>query len=175
MGNSQLMLVIGAIILLSILIMNANRSILNSTELTVNSETILAANALANEMMKEICTKAFDDTTVASYIDESNLPNTLTSPQSLGPDSGETYIRIEDNIDDYTQYDDIDDYTGHSDTLSTPRTGDYIINISIGYVDLLIDPELIVTAQPTRTKRIEVGVSNPNLSDTLRLYYYPSY
>ena len=162
MGNSQMILIVGAIVLLSVLSINANRSILTSTETTVNSEAILAATAMANELMNEICTKAYDEASVTSLITETNIPNSFTSSQYLGPDG-----------ENYPAFDDIDDFNGYSRVTPSPRTGNFSSQVTVDYVNIN-NPDVAV-AMKTRLKRIEVAVTNTTLLDTLRLYYYSCY
>ena len=167
MNGSQMILVLGAIVLFSFIIINVHRSILNSTELTLEAECIIAANAVASEMMNEICSKAFDEATVSVDLDEAKIPGSFTS---LGLE-GEAICA--DTALVCPTYDDIDDYNGYSRKLWTPRIDTLTANVSVAYADTA-KPDLIVY-QKTRIKRIEVAVTNKIFPDTLRLFYYSCY
>ena len=168
MSGSQMILVLGAIVLFSFIIINVHRSILNSTELTLEAECIIAANAVANEMMNEICSKAFDEATVLADLDEDyNIASLFAATASFGQnkDSGES------NPD--SAFDDIDDFDGYSKPDTLARVGIFTANVSVAYADT--DSLDLIMYQKTRIKRIEVAVTNKIFPDTLRLFYYSSY
>ena len=162
-----MILVLGAIMLFSFIIINVHRSILNSTELTLEAECIIAANAVANEMINEICSKAFDEATVLADLDEAYIPSSFVATASFGQnkDSGES------NPD--SAFDDIDDFDGYSKPDTLARVGIFTANVSVAYVDT--DSLDLIVYQETRIKRIEVAVTNKIFPDTLRLFYYSSY
>ena len=161
MNYSQILLVLGAIVILSLISLNVYRSILNSSELTIDSESIITANAVANDILTEITSKSFDEATVSTILEEDNIPTAFTTTAGFGPDD-----------ESYPAYDDIDDFDGYSTVISTPRLGNFDVNVSVDYVHMN-NPD-VVLASKTRTKRIIVTVTNSVLVDTLKLYYYAS-
>ena len=159
MNGHQMLLVIGAIVIFSLLNLSAHRSILNSTELTLNSEYIITATAIAEELMTEISSKAFDETTVSAFVEE---PSDF-SDFPFGPESGESY----------TLYDDCDDYHGYGRTVTTPRTGEFTADVTVEYV-YENNPDQMTTSK-TRMKRVTVQVTGEMLTRPIQLYHFRSY
>lgn len=159
MNGHQMLLVIGAIVIFSLLNLSAHRSILNSTEMTLNSEYIITATAIAEELMTEINSKAYDENTISNFVKEVSDFSDL----SFGPESGESY----------TVFDDIDDYHNYSTTVATPRTGQFTADVTIEYVSES-NPDYATTYK-TRTKRITVQVTGEMLTRPIHLYHFCSY
>lgn len=153
-------LVTGAVVLLAALVLNVNRSLLKSTDQTIEAEAIIAATSVAQQVIDLVSSKAFDEATIDTVIE--NVSD-LTSPTYLGPDGTETA----------STFDDIDDYNGFLGVISTPRMGNDTARVTVRYVN----PASPGTTSNVRTrmKKIEVRVISPYLPDTLKMYYYSSY
>lgn len=166
MNGSQMILVIGSIILFSLVALSINNSLRNSTDQTTKAEYLAMATNVAQSYINLINTKDFDQKTIG---DPAYTPGMFTSPDSLGPDHGEHGS---------SQYNDIDDYNGFTDSDTTGRTGIFNIRVNVNYVN---DNSLSqISNVQTRTKRIEVEVTNPNMiydntQDTVKIYYYKCY
>jgi hypothetical protein len=160
MDNSQMALLLGAIVLLAILVLNVNRTILSSTDNSFQAQSITATTSVAQQTIDLISSKSFDESTVNDAVTDTN---NFTEPSSLGPESGESVA----------SYDDIDDYRNYSTIVSTPRLGNVSVLIKVGYVNPTL-PDVLLSSR-TRMKKIEVRAKSIYLPDTLRLYYYSSY
>lgn len=160
MGGGQMSLIVGTVVLLAALVLNVNRSLLTSTDQTIEAEAILAGTSAAQQVIDLISDKEFDEATIGTYVE--NVAD-FTTPASLGADAGETM----------STYDDVDDYDGDSLTVATPRMGNYKAWITVNYVNPA-SPGTI-SGSRTRMKRIDVSVYSSYLPDTLEMSYYASY
>lgn len=160
MDNSQMFLVLGAVVLLAILVLNVNRTILSSSDNSLQAQAITTTTSVAQRTIDLIKSKSFDESTVSTAVTD---VNDFTAPASLGYESGE-------NAD---IYDDVDDYKNYSTTITTPRLGNVSVLVKVGYVNTN-QPDVLVSTR-TRMKRVEVKAVSIYLPDTLRLYYYSSY
>ena len=160
MNGTQMMLVLGAVVLLSLLVLNLGSSMLYSDDQMSQNEYTMAATTVAQTMLAEIGTKAFDFATVS---DEFADPSTFTSPGGLGHGSWETY----------PNFNDVDDYNRLSTTMSTPRAGDFDVYCRVEYVDPA-NPDNPVSVR-TRTKRVRVTVSSQLLAQPVTLIQYKSH
>jgi len=160
MGENQMFLVLGAVVLLALLVLNVNRTILSSTDNTLQTQAITASTSVAQQTIDLIKSKSFDQSTVNTAITDIN---NFTAPASLGPESGETA----------NSFNDVDDYKNYSTIVNTPRLGNISALVNVGYVNTN-DVDVLVSSR-TRMKRIEVKAKSIYLPDTLRLYYYSSY
>jgi len=163
MNQSQMLLILGALVMFSFLTLNAHRTVLIASQMRMDSEYVITAAEVAESMINEVKNKAFDEQTVAQDIFSENELSAV-----LGPDSGETP----------STYDDIDDYItdGEINTariISTPRVGSYNVSITVVYVNPAAPGQVTVSA--TRMKRIRVTVSSARLLIPLRLDYFASY
>lgn len=162
MGGSQMFLVLGALVLLSLLILNINRTWSGAEDQKLNAEFIMTATNVGQNFIDEISSKLFDHA-LASNPNLTNV-NSLTAPNSLGPEAGEN---------SRSDYNDVDDYNGKSFVVSTPRLGDFNISVKVNYAS---QDNLEVTNVRTWTKKIEVNVMNKTFpNEYVNLYYYKSY
>jgi hypothetical protein len=154
MGTGQMLLTIGAIILLGSIILTTNRGISNSGQVLMQTSFGIDAVSLAETVIQEAASLPFDqadvnDSTMITLSD-------LTPANSLG---------YENN--DPTDLDDFDDYNGRPgvsngfrlDSTSMP-TGKYYIKTQVHYVQLgNLDPSTWPTIT-TYYKRLDVWVWN---------------
>ncbi|MBN1301906.1 MAG: hypothetical protein JW995_11885 [Melioribacteraceae bacterium] len=161
MSSYQTLMAIGSIFLLSLLIFNYYRTNTEQTMMSVDNEAIITATGIAQSIIDNIQTRAFDEFTTAAY---TNSADSLTLANNLGPDAGESII---------TQFDDVDDFNGIATVDTTTRLGDYDIDIDVYYISNLSPSTVSFTR--TFAKRIDVTVMNDYLKDTLRLSHVVSY
>ncbi|MCF8242628.1 MAG: hypothetical protein K9J16_14715 [Melioribacteraceae bacterium] len=161
MGSVQQMLILGGLILLSYLSLTYYNSRANQSEVVLFNENIISSTSVAQSMLEEIQSKAFDENTVSSGC---NSPDELTSNISLGSDPDE---------EDPTSFDDIDDYDNFQKTFSLTRLGDYTVESHVYYINTMF-PE-VTSESPTFSKRIDVYVWNPFFGDTLTINTVVSY
>ena len=160
MDNGQMFLVLGAVVLLAILVLNVNRTILFSSDNSLQAQAITTTTSVAQQTVDLISSKSFDESTISAAVTDIN---NFTAPASLSYESGESV----------NSFDDVDDYKNYSAVVSTPRLGNVSVRVNVGYVNTNL-PDVLVSSR-TRMKRIEVKAKTIYLPDTLRLYYYSSY
>ncbi len=160
MNGVQMMLLIGASMLLSIHIINVNRASLYSDDQMSQAEYTMAATSLGQSLMHEIASKSFDESTIADPFAE---VTTFTAAGSLGPTGGESY----------PNFNDVDDYNGFKTVLSSPRTGAFDVACRVQYVNAQFPDIPVSTA--TRTKRITMVLTSSRMIDPVVLTYFSSH
>lgn len=103
MNTGQMMLAMGAMIFLSVMILNVNTNQLNTEDTMISSKLGLIAVSLATSYVEEANARAFDLATVNNFVTDLSA---LTAASNLGPATGEYY----------PNYNDFDDYNGLSRT-----------------------------------------------------------
>ncbi|MCH8494622.1 MAG: hypothetical protein LAT57_03200 [Balneolales bacterium] len=168
--SSDVLFLMAAMVLFSILVTNSNRIFVRNTAMMVNSEVEFNAISVGQSIIDEARTKAFDEVTAGGgsrigdpdVIHPNNVPGAFTPSNSLGPESGEVY----------PNFNDFDDYNNLNITRTTGY-GDFEISARVFYVN----PSNITVNVGARTtmKRLEVVVSNENLPNDVTLSYVKSY
>lgn len=172
MGSNYL-LTVGAMLLLSLFILTTNRMILQNNVIQSESEYVITATSLAQAVLDEIKTKAFDENTV---VDEAESADSLSL--ALGTDFGES-ISLPDTSGTSTLYssattfDDIDDYNGYQRSVDTPIAEDFTIDVVVSYVNAL-NPETSSVSN-TRCKLVSISASSPYISIPITLNYAFTY
>lgn len=144
-----MLLVIGAVVLFSLLLPSLNRTMLYGDLNQVLTRTENSAMALAQGILSEAATKAFDEVCLTSL---PHIAAQLTPISNLGSDAGEYY----------PNYDDLDDYASLSllDTTAF-ATVPYTITATVDYMDP--NNLSITSSSPTFVKRLRVIVVSPFL------------
>ncbi len=150
---------IGAMMLLSILVLRVNNTFQNTSSVLLNSKLGLLATSIATSQIEEISRLAFDESTVSNSV---GSVSSLTAPGLLGPEAGEVY----------PNFDDIDDFNGYTKTDSS-MTAIFNIACSVQYVSSA-SPD-IVSSTPTWNKKITIYVSSPSMRDTIKMSTVYSY
>ncbi|RKY61838.1 MAG: hypothetical protein DRP95_02325 [Candidatus Latescibacterota bacterium] len=161
MQTGQTLLVLGAFVLLSTIVLSMYRALLENQDAVDEAQYGIPAIALAQSVIEEASAKAFDEEVTGTP--PPNLPEGFTHPSSLGPESGEHY----------PDFDDVDDYNGLDIQDTTSVGAVYNITASVYYVDSS-DPDNSVSYR-TFYKRIDVTVSSPFLSRAITLSHLFSY
>jgi len=159
-GYSEVLQTIGAMIIFSVILMNANHMIHRNSMMQVQSELEQEVIALGQEVIEEARTKSFDQITVDAEAPPSLIPGGFTSPGGLGPGGAETTRR---------SFNDFDDYNNWSDIFTTEH-GEFEVSAEVYYVDPVNYQKTMST---TTFKKIEVTVSSKFLrtgSDVPREY-----
>jgi hypothetical protein len=150
MGNTgQMLLVLGALVLFSLMLPSMNQTILYNDRTLVSTNAELTAISLAEKIIADAGTKAFD---VYCITGTPTSPSQLTSPYHLGPAYGEVY----------PYFNDLDDYHTMSimDTTTFPSVS-FNISARVNYVNPA-DPNQMVYYQ-TFLKKLRVTVTSPYL------------
>ncbi len=148
MQTGQMLQTIGALGLLSLLILNANRAVLGNTRTVYTGQYASTAISIAQSYILEATMKEFDQKTIGQPL--INDPTKFST--TLGPDASETSI---------SKYNDIDDYNGYTTIVTTPTDPltAYQVNCTVDYVNES-DFSSISSVQ-TFFKRITVSVTVP--------------
>ena len=161
MNSGHMLLTIAGVFLLSNLILNVHKANTERMIATYSSESVIDASGLAQSIIDEIQTKAFDENTITKAISKTEQ---LTPVNDLGPETGEVKN---------TDFDDIDDYNNHTRKITLDRMGDFDVKVQISYVSTL-NPN-VKSSNSTFSKHVEVLVTNYSLMDTLKFNHIISY
>jgi hypothetical protein len=178
MNLAQTMLVIAGLSILGILVLNANRTMLESNDTQNVSEFGINAVSLATSLVEEANGKTFDEVIADSTTGELSAPGQLSV--TLGKEGAETY---RGGSDDFNDFDDFNNLvlafkspldsavvTGADRDIIVPGIRAlYYVRTRVQYVsDTNLDSAV---AFRTWHKRMMVTVTSPAIRDTLR---YPS-
>lgn len=160
-NTGQMLLVLGALLLFSLMMPTVNRTILSNDRSMTVSKVQLEAMAIAQKFLSEAATKRFDQNALNGG---SLVPSQFTPPSQLGPDPGEVY----------PHFNDVDDYNGLSlvDSTSMPSVR-FTITGSVIYV-MENDPTQPSNSQTDR-KRVRITVSSPFLVNPISQSVQPIY
>jgi hypothetical protein len=147
-NTGQTLITIGAIVLLSFVILRINNSFLATNTVLSDTKTGVLAISLATSRMEKANSLSFDQNSDSSTL---SLLGQLTRAESLGPETGETADSL---------FNDFDDYNGFIVTDSLPN-GFYTTICEVCYVDPT-NPDVPVTYE-TWHKKITVHVTSPSL------------
>jgi hypothetical protein len=161
MNTGQTMLAMGAMMLLSFLVLRFNSIHLTSAQASYNSKFGIVATSLANSLIEEAKDKAYDAVAL-------DTTKTITAASdfstTLGKEGGEVY----------PEFDDFDDYNNlfYLDTLSlkNPQTGAptaFEIRSIVEYVSDA-NPD-VKSASKQYHKKMTVSVFSSAMMDTVKL------
>lgn len=160
-----MILALGAMILLTILITNVNKSSLYTEDIMYDSNFGITATSIASSIIEDASKKRFDN---IFYIDSSTVtnPSDFTSPANLGIDSGEV-------AGDPRTFNDFDDYNNYSGVDSTMPSAifDYICRVHYVKDNALDDSSNTQTFH----KKITVRVWSISMKDTIVMSSIYSY
>lgn len=162
MGSGQTLLAIGALILLSVVILSGNRRMNDNEEYLLKTRFGLEATAKATSIIEEASQLPFDEQSWDTTKIEKD-PNDFTLPAYLGPDAGETSFDTFDDFDDFNRW----------STTDTTQQNIYKIYCTVGYVDAGPMATSLDSASTFRTlyKKLDVTIMSPITKDTLKLSY----
>ena len=149
MGSSQMLLAIGAMLLLSVIILRVNTSVFTTDEITISSEANTTALSMAQAIVADASAKRFDERTTGTYKALNNV-NKLVSVAKLGPDKGEFSPE---------KYDDFDDYNNYSTTIDG-----YKIDAKVHYLNPTKSDINVVSTKKSFYKLLTVSVTSPLLN-----------
>lgn len=160
MNTGQTLLSIGALTLLSVIILRVNNSFLTTNTVMQESKFGLLAVSLAESIIQEANHKTFDAQTDGNPIHDVSL---LTGSSGLGPNSSESY----------STFNDFDDYNGFDTTITNLPSATFNLHCDVCYVNPS-NPD-IPTNNRTWNKKITVTVSSPFSKDTIKVSSIFSY
>lgn len=162
MGSIQTFLAIGAMVILSIVILSGNRKLTDNEEYLQQTRFGLEATALATSIIEEASQMPFDEMSWDSAKVEKDA-NDFTVAASLGPDAGESGFDTFDDFDDFNNY----------FAAETTQQNIYNISCKVGYVNAGFFGYNLdsYTSYRTLYKKLDVRIISPLTSDTLNLSY----
>jgi len=121
-GMRQMLFVMAAMALLSQITMMVNSYVGQTFYASLTSEATITATGIAQALLAEVSTKAFDEKALVAGANVS--VDSLTAPGYLSAEGGETY----------PNFDDIDDFNLYQRVTTTPRLGNFRVQCAVWYV-----------------------------------------
>ncbi len=162
-----MMTVLGAICLLSLVSLSINTMIIGKTTTMLEAEAQLNAVSIAQSMIDEIMTQAYDAATVNTKVYDDSL---FTGAGSLGCSGGESSTVTQPDTYPYKSangYNDVDDYHRYRRNVMTPRMGLFDVRDSVWYV-VETNPDQKSNTQ-TFFKNVTVTIRHPNMPFPLKM------
>jgi hypothetical protein len=157
MNFGESLLAIGAMVLLSILVLSTNNTIFSTGTSLNESKFDLLATSIGTSIIEEASNKSFDENTI-----DTTASKTSDLSIKLGPE-GETRH----------YFDDFDDYNGCTGSDSTMPSAVFNYRCKVEYV-VSGNPEKI-SASRTWDKKLTVYVTSKSMQDTVKLCTVFSY
>ncbi len=153
MNTGQMMLTIGAMVLLSTLMLRINTNNLQTDTIRSEAQYNVLATSIITSIMEKAKSLAFDATTDTNTVTSTNG---LTPASSLGPSGGETY----------DTFNDFDDFNGYTKVDSTMPSAVFDISCEVYY----IQESNLKDKYNSRSwhKKITIQVSSPFMQDTIK-------
>ncbi len=149
---SDLILLMGAMVLFSLVSHNYNRNSLNNLVIDLESEKDFSSVAVLGSVLGDVKYLAFDEN--VQVIDEVATEKDFVLAKDLGRDAGES---------DRADFDDVDDYNNHKWTTTTDN-GTYTVWTTVCYVSDAKSTNC--TNSRTRFKLMKLYVQFDNLNPT---------
>ena len=154
-----MLITVGAIFLLSMVILNVNRGIYWTNDTMVDNRYGILGVSLATSIIEKATSKSFDAKTDGAAI---TTPTVLTAANSLGLESGESF----NDPDSFNDFDDFNCYKTKpkKDSIIVEGMNSYLHFWTYCTVTYVKDgnPEAVSTTQ-TYHKRLNVTVTSPDL------------
>ena len=161
MGSAQFLLLAGGILFFTNLVLTFNRTSASQALVVYENEAFIYGESLGQRFIEEIEKRSFDENTVS---DEVDATEGFSPADSMGYDSGETSMNLFDDIDDFNNYTFTDSLSGH---------GDFVVNISVYYINTYL-PD-VISSLPTFSKRVDISLDNSYLQGTFSVSKIFSY
>jgi hypothetical protein len=160
MGTGQMFLTMGAMLLLSLVIIRTNNTFLTTGDVMLNTQFGVQAVSLATSMIEEATSKSFDNYTDTNYVTSTGG---LTSKNNLGKESGEAY----------PDFNDFDDYNNLVKVDNTLPSATFTVRCKVCYINPS-NPD-VASSSVTWHKKITVTVSSRSMQDSVTLSSVFSY
>ncbi len=152
MNTGQMMLTIGAMVLLATLMLRINTSNLQTDTVRAEAQYGVLATSIITSIIEKAKSLAFDANTDTNNV---TMPNQLTKAMNLGPGVGETY----------DTFNDFDDFNGYTKVDSSMPSAVFDIYCEVFYIN-----PVNLNEHNSRTwhKKITVQVSSKFMQDTIK-------
>ena len=155
MNTGQMLLTIGALLLLSTVMLRVNSNNFSTESVRDEARFGVMATSIATSIIEQAKNLAFDENTDTNSV---TILSDLTSVFNLGPDAGE-------NSADIKTFNDFDDFDGYTTIDSTLPSAIFEISCGVDYVSK--SNLMVVSSSRTWHKKISITVASPSLTDTL--------
>jgi hypothetical protein len=156
----QMMLVIGAFSMLSILTLSVNGTFLTALATGLEAQAQLNAMSMAQALLDEILTRDFDEKVTGGQRAFQNSDFTLTT--NFGPDgAGESIVGRDSTYRSKMKFDDVDDYHNYQRAVKDSVLGWFFLNTQVSYAKETY-PDSLITDR-SHYKVVTVTVTHPNL------------
>ncbi len=148
-GYSEIINVIGAMIIFSVILLSANSMIMRNSMMQVEGELEQEVIALGQEIIEEALSKSFDRVTVGAAAPPTDIPGGFTPASEF------------ENTKTRSDFTAFEDYHGWSGTVETSQ-GTFELFSEVFYVD---DVNFQYSTQPTTFKKIVVTITSIYLTN----------
>ncbi len=157
-GYSEVLQVIGAIIIFSLILTTANRYMLGNIETKVTSEVEVHAVTIAQDIIELSKSVPFDAATANETI-PGDIPDDFVSGDPMP---------VNNNANDRNSLQHFEDFNGYSETITT-GLGDFLVSTEVSYMN----PNDLEQTSSARSifKRITVTVASESLRNDVILNY----
>ncbi len=148
-----------------------------NTQIAEQNEYLITALSLAESVISEAKTKAFDQNTVSSPV---SAPDSLSG--ILGQDGGSETVPSPDTLVTTSPYsastpgflsnckfNDVDDYNGYQRLVNTQRAEKYSLSVKVAYASVTYPDSTILTK--SYCKQFKVTLKSPYIPDSLVISY----
>ncbi|MGB2869702.1 MAG: hypothetical protein WBD36_14695 [Bacteroidota bacterium] len=155
----QTMITVAFLVLLTYLVLSANRLLLDSESSSLSSQAEQTSVDLVDALLAEVGRKKYDQKVSSG----DTVKPTFTAPASLGPETGESFTVPESApFQSGTKYNDVDDYNGYSRIVDATQIKGFILRVRVYYVQDARHTTTPYTGSPYPDfKRIDVSVEHP--------------
>ena len=161
MGYTEVIQVMGAMIIFALVLTTANRFMLNNDTVRVSSEVEVRAVSIAQDVIEFSKTVPFDAATIGNTIPD-NVPDDFVS----GNPVPNTTATTRQNIDSF------EELNGYTETFNTDL-GEFELSAAVEYMN----PADLTSTTTSRSiyKRISVTVANESMMNDVNLSYVRVY
>lgn len=153
----NMMLVIGAFSMLSILTLSINGTFLTALATGISAQAQLNALSMGQALLDEILTRDYDENVTGGRRAFQNSDFSAV----LGPESGEAINGRDSSYQSIARFDDVDDYHNYQRAVYDSLLGWFLLNSQISYARESYPDSLVSTR--THFKVVTVTVTHPNL------------
>ena len=170
--GTNLLFSIFSFVLFGTLLLSDNNIVTNSIQLSAETEVSNAAFGLAQSVIDEAKTKAFDESTVAGEVTDSTFMSS-----TLGPEGGES-ISMPDTLSasgyrSASTYNDVDDYNGYQRLIRLSSQKGDTVRVKVDYTNIT-SPDAVLSGK-NYCKKMTVTVSSQFLPRSYSFSYVFSY
>ncbi|MBT8392601.1 MAG: hypothetical protein KJO48_12615 [Ignavibacteria bacterium] len=163
MNTGQMMITLGALVLISFVVLRVNGSQLTVQDSMQNSKFGILAISLATSIIENATEKAYDEKSTEDFLTSLSQ---LTARSSFGIEGGE-------DADSVHTFDDFDDFHSYSVVDTSMPSAHFQIDCAVNYVDPY--SANFITGNTMWHKMLTITITSPSMTDTVRMNKIYSY